>query len=577
MPAPTRVRSLLGSGAVSGRRIRAVYQFAALLLAALQLWAAIRSSSMNADGVAYLDMGDAYLRGDWQNAINPVWSPLYAWILGVVMALVEPAPAWEFPLVHLVNFALFLLALLCFDFFWRQLGRYRCQAVGPAMCALPDWAWLSIGYTLFIWVALSLIAIWAVTPDMLMAALVLTAAGLIVRMRLGRDDWPSFLLLGLTLGLAYLAKAVMFPLAAVMLGAAWLSASSPRRAAPRALGALLLFLLVSLPYVLAISHTHGSLTIGEAGTITYIRHVAGMTNPHWQGTQSDTRTHPSRQLLDTPPIYEFAEPIGGTYPISYNPAYWFEGAAIKFDWGRQLQALVRNSLYYARLFGWQQGGPLALALLLHSLGPSRRASLLGRARGWSLLLPALTALLLYGLVYVEDRYVGVFLLLLWGDLLANVRLPDSPANGRILRAASILMVGFLFLNIVAFNLEGYGRLSDASAALSEAAPPASPLAVAETLRQLGVSPGSTVGVIGYAYDAYWARLARVQIVAELVDWPDNPFWTGDAALQQAVLQAFTRSGACAVVAEYAPAGARLAGWQQVDDSSYYIYRLRAPC
>jgi hypothetical protein len=571
------MRAIVKSNTFARRWIRASFWLLALTLAALQVWAAVRSSSMNADGIAYLDMGDAYLRGDWSNAVNPVWSPLYSWILGAVMAVVQPPMAWEFPVVHLVNLALFLLALLCFDFFWRQLSRYRREAAGPATRVLPDWAWLAIGYSLFVWVTLSLIAVWAVTPDMLMAALVLIAAGLIVRMRLGHAGWRPYLLLGLILGAAYLSKAVMFPLAFVFLGTAWLSARSLRRAAPRAGGALLIFLLVGLPYVLAISRSHGSLTIGEAGTITYIRHVAGITDPHWQGYEPDTRTHPSRQLLNHPPVYEFAGPIGGTYPISYNPAYWFEGATAEIDWGRQAQTLAGNGLYYARLFGWQQGGLLALTILLYVLSPARRASLPELGRRWGLLLPALAALLLYGLVYAEDRYIGVFLLLLWGDLLANVRLAASPAGEETLRAASILMAGFLLLNIAAFNLEGYGRLADASAAMSQDAPPAPPVAVATSLRQLGVAEGSTVGVIGYAYDSFWARLARVQIVAELVDYPGNPFWAGDASLQQSVLQAFASSGACAVVAEYAPAGARLAGWQQVNDSSFYIYLLREEC
>jgi hypothetical protein len=59
----------------------------AILLGVVHAWAAISSHSMNADGIAYLDIGDAYLRGDWANAINPVWSPLYSWILGLVCSL----------------------------------------------------------------------------------------------------------------------------------------------------------------------------------------------------------------------------------------------------------------------------------------------------------------------------------------------------------------------------------------------------------------------------------------------------------------------------------------------------------
>ncbi len=49
----------------------------ALALAAAHGWA--QRFTMNADGISYLDIGDAYWRGDWHNAINAYWSPLYSY------------------------------------------------------------------------------------------------------------------------------------------------------------------------------------------------------------------------------------------------------------------------------------------------------------------------------------------------------------------------------------------------------------------------------------------------------------------------------------------------------------------
>ncbi len=564
--------------------ITASFWLLALVLATLHTWAAIHSNSMNADGIAYLDIGDAYLRGDWQTAINPVWSPLYSWILGTVMALVQPPMVWEFALVHLVNLAIFLLTFLCFEFFWRQLNDYRKQRSAASGHSLPDWAWLVLGYALFFWMAFEQIAIWAVTPDMLMAAFVLLAAGLIVRIRAGRDGWLSFILLGLVLGFGYLAKAIMFPLAMVFLVVSLFSTGSIRWTARRTGVALLVFLLVSLPFIVAISRSHGSVTFGEAGTITYLRYVNGIPYPHWQGESDDfgAPVHPSRVIFADPPIYEFGDPIGGTYPISYNPIYWYEGAAIQFEPALQLKAVLSNVLYYFDLFLREQGGLAAGALLLYLIGsrPVRRMHL----RRWLLMLPALAAFLIYALVYVEGRYVGVFVLLFWSDLLANARVPDSPLAPKIVRAVSVIVIGFMLANLVAFNLEGYGRLAEgSSAALQEEAPPARPFEVALALRQSDVPPGSRVGVIGYGFDSYWARLARVKIVAEMFEWEAGPFWLGDdgqpeaAKRQEAVLEAFAGTGACAVVAEYVPAYARLPGWQQVGTSNYYIYLLGENC
>src|SRR4051795_941770 len=70
--------------------------------------------TMNPDGVSYLDIGDAYWRGDWHNAINAYWSPLYSWILGFFLKATKPSMYWEYPLVHLANFLIFVAALASF-------------------------------------------------------------------------------------------------------------------------------------------------------------------------------------------------------------------------------------------------------------------------------------------------------------------------------------------------------------------------------------------------------------------------------------------------------------------------------
>src|SRR3954452_20137182 len=78
----------------------------ALALGAAQAWAT--RFTMNPDGVSYLDIGDAYWRRDWPNAINAYWSPLYSWILGGFLKVIKPSIYWEYPLVHLVNFLIYV-------------------------------------------------------------------------------------------------------------------------------------------------------------------------------------------------------------------------------------------------------------------------------------------------------------------------------------------------------------------------------------------------------------------------------------------------------------------------------------
>jgi 4-amino-4-deoxy-L-arabinose transferase-like glycosyltransferase len=188
-------------------------------MGALHTWAAVNSYSMNADGISYLDIGDAYFTGDWENAINPVWSPMYSWVLGLALYVFKPPMAMEFRLVHLVNYSIYLTALASFLFFWKQVLSYQQLKHGTSAesVMLPAWAMYSIGILLFIWASLTLIEIWAVTPDMLMAAIIFLAAALLLRMRMSELNLYQHALFGFLLGVGFLTKTVMLPISFLFL------------------------------------------------------------------------------------------------------------------------------------------------------------------------------------------------------------------------------------------------------------------------------------------------------------------------------------------------------------------------
>ena len=50
----------------------------------------------NPGGITYLDMADAYLRGEWRAALIGLWSPLYPGLLALMMFFFNPAGQWEF-------------------------------------------------------------------------------------------------------------------------------------------------------------------------------------------------------------------------------------------------------------------------------------------------------------------------------------------------------------------------------------------------------------------------------------------------------------------------------------------------
>ena len=552
-------------------------------LGALHAWAAATSHSMNTDGISYLDIGDAYMRGDWQAAINPIWSPMYSWLLGPILYVLNPSMRWEFPVVHLVNFAIYLGALFCFEYLWRQLWRYKetllATQAEARLIALPDWIWWPLGYALFTYTSLNLIAMWAVTPDMLMSCFVYLAGGLLVRLRMKDGNRRIAIAFGAILGLGYLAKAIMFPVSFMFLAASVFAPRDWRWAIPRTLLALLVFLIVSLPFITLISNMTGKWTFSEAGTLTYARYMNDIPYPHWRG---ETPTHgvplhPSRKILDTPPVYEFGTPIAGTYPIAHNPAYWYAGMELHPNIPRQIDYLLFSTLFYLDLFFQQLVVLLIGVLLLYRFGQWSALRPRDILAQWGLLIPALAAFGAYALVNVLGRYVGVFVVLLAADLLANIRLADSRNGRKLASTLAVLMLLSILVNIGTFNLRGFRDLTGLGnphqLSVAQTPAPSWPGHVAEELHALGVEAGDSVGVIGYAFESFWARLAHVQIVAELLSHQAAPFWQGTPAQHSIVLDAFARAGAKAVVAEYVPAYTVLHGWHQVGNTNFYIYLL----
>jgi hypothetical protein len=568
------------------------FRLLALSIGALHTLIAIRSQSMNEDGIGYLDLGEAWLAGDWDAAINITWSPLYAWIVGAAVELSDPSAWWEFPVVQMTNFLIYAAALVNFEYFWRQLTRNylaRDAGQGDAVLFAPA-VWWAIGYSLFIWVSLNLIAVWAVTPDMCVAALLYLAGGLVLKIAEPDARGTTALLLGLVLGLAYLAKSAMFPLAIVCLALVALLPGTARLRWSRLGRATAGFLILAAPLVAAMSIAVGHPSFGDVGRFAYLKHVNGMSWPQWQAAEglAGAPVHPPRQIHAEPAAWEFATPIRGTYPLAYDPAWWTQGLKPTVALRPQLQAIVDNKVYYFELFLRQQGGFLAVLALLGVLSWPRQVRGPPLAAPLALVVWALAALGLYALVYAESRYVAPFVLLLWAGLLTLVRLPAGEWPQRVINIGGVLMAASIWINIAALNLEGLGGMlgyasqrhgevvtSTVTRDLSDGADKARHPAIAEALRtEIGLERGTQVAFIGYSYSAYWARLARLRIIAEVRPEEFEEFWAASAAVRGEVLAAFAAAGAEVVLSEPPPADVPTNGWDSVAGTGYLIRRLR---
>ncbi len=93
------------------------------------------------------------------------------------------------------------------------------------------------------------------------------------------------------------------------------------------------------------------------------------------------------------------------------------------------------------------------------------------------------------------------------------------------------------------------------------------------MQSAGLQDNDQVGVIGYAFDSFWARLGRFKIVAEMLSTDAGEFYYGSDVVQQQVIDAFDSTGAKAIVAENVPAHASLPGWRQIGQTNYFFYLL----
>ena len=547
---------------LSPRRLRIFFWSLALVLGASQAWAT--RFTMNPDGISYLDMGDAYWRGDWHMAINAYFSPLYSWILGFFMKVLRPSPYWEYPLAHLVNFLIYLAALGCFEFFLRNFIRSRRHSDENARkqgnVTLPEWGWWMLGYALFISASLQLITLRSITPDMCVAAFVYLASALILQIQAGAGTPRTVLFLGIVLGFAYLAKAVMFPLALVFIAVAACCAGNVRQGVRYAAIAGFGFLLIASPFITVLSRSKHRVTFGDSGSIAYEVYVNGVDQ--FVPTSSSLK-HPVNKIYDMPPTYEFGVPIGGTYPLWYDSTYWHEGIRPYFDLAQQSHAIAASLVTYSRQFCsvFLQLNVSVVLLVLYLISPQPSACFKRAWASWPFLIICLAAMGLYALVYAESRYFAPFIVLFWLAAFCGVHLPDSRGLVRTI-AVVVVAVSITSIAQTAWNTP------------SEAPSTADYYRLATALRDYGITRGSKLAVIGTEpfgkSGAFSARLARAQIVAQIRS--SDLFWAAPAITRAEVLQALARGGAQAVLASDVPTSANLStGWHRLGTSTDYIH------
>lgn len=530
------------------------------------------------DGVSYLDLSDAWRSHDWLTAANGCWSPGYPVLLAAMLAVTHPSAFWEPVVIRGLNVLLYVGAMFSFAFFWRELTRSverRAAAMGTEN-KLPPRSWLLLGFALFLFFAVGFIGVSAVSPDLTLFVCVMLVGGILVRIRDGNVSWGLFAILGAVCAISYLIKAIMFPLTFVFLGVAFLTAGNKRRILPGLALTLAVFILISSPWILMLSRAKGRFTYSDVGKINYLWFASEGFNDYgypfpWKPAPGEgTPLHPMRDLLASPHVFEFQAPFRGSYPLWDDPSYWYEGAKIPIHLKQQLRTIVNA------LNGYPHEVELQAALLVGALFLLLAAGVRAKRvlAAWYLILPAVTALSLYAISHglVQNRYTGPFLPLLWAGLFSELYLLHLKENSRLLAPLSIAMAVILCFPLavdLSYNLRQTARNIHARTFFEH-----SDADVADYLQKAGLLPGARLGYLQAPEDGtnkYWARLAKMTIVADM-SFQDVPaFWEADSVTKAKVLAAFRSAGVQAIVAYRAPAGARSVGWEKVGTSDYYVF------
>jgi len=406
---------------------------------------------------------------------------------------------------------------------------------------------------------------------MMVVACFCLSLSILIRLEM-RPNLKAFALLGLSLGIGYWTKAIMFPLGFVTLFVAWVWGRSSSAWTRGVALATLVFVCLSAPLVLAISRQKGRFTFGDSGKINYAWFVSPRTPPrNWQGEEpgSGPPLHPTRRILKSPPVFEFDGPVVGTYPPWTDPSYWNEGLHQHFELKSQLRVLARTVPMELHVLLRKRPelvfGVVLLALL------ALPTWLAGIRDLWPFVLLPIAGMSLYLPLVENDRYLGGFVLVLFLAILRAVRTPQN--IGPVVRLVVLTMACLMFLSTIEHTIRILTRQ------FAEGQGPNSTLQDEIAARYLRGKKGTLsytkVAIISDGTDAYWARLGKLRIVAEIMGGRgEAEFLDSPEEVRKSVYQAFRETGAKLIVMSLESCQTfKVEGWESIPGTQYYVHCL----
>jgi len=382
---------------------------------------------LNPDCFSYLNNARLLLQGRFLESVSDHWNPLISWLLAPLLKMGME----DFLAAKVMNL---LVGVASFFLLRIWLDRFR----------IDGWMrWLAFGVLapVILWMAIAVF-----TPDLQIAL----ALWFYLTILFQRDYFTrprQAVALGLTAGLAYLAKYYALPFIAVHLLVYHAmeyyrrNGAAHRRIVRQYVVTMTIFLAVFFSWAELQSLKYGHISLGHH----YSGYLLSILNPKYSTMPTD------RAGLIAPPH-------DGATSIWDDPRYLSVERWAPWQSPQHfIQYLNILRQYFSILLGlFAQFSPFAMALLLLYLyyAFNRRSAPLSSLEAWRWLLPLIIYVSGYLLVWVEERYLWLvniwLLLMLLRMIVAHGERIQKDALARVI-------VGILLLSFVYFPFEKLGN------------------------------------------------------------------------------------------------------------------------
>ncbi|HEY9786494.1 MAG TPA: glycosyltransferase family 39 protein [Candidatus Obscuribacterales bacterium] len=539
-----------------------------------------RNSFFQEDAIAYLDMARSLMKGDWLNIVDAIWSPLYPVLISVWLSLFNPSPEIEPQVVMACNFSIFLGQLIAFEWFRRQFMRFRLWALPEdgSFAPLDDRYATIILYFAFAFSVTVLSGVFQQTPDWIANSFLYASLAVFLKIVEKPDRSLNFVLLGVFIGLGYLAKSVYVAYTFLFFLFCLLALRQEKSRWKHLSTYLLTVALLSAPHVIALSFKLGKPSMMETGKLSIQETVMGKPGHH---RIEPGLKHGERILFADPLTYAFPDFPDSTYAVWRHRAYYAQGTRLEIDLGRWLRVTGMNVLIYFFYFGIVLLIALAAASLLarRKLFTSSALKAFWPLHGFSILALAMIAPMTNLTFDGNVRYFAPLVVVATAALIGSLRLLKDDKRSKL---ASFTLVTFL---PAYFSLFIFSMIKTQTFLLSRPDPPVS-VRIARGLHELGLKNGDCVAQLGFlpgtmriyedllplsaSSNYFWAYLGRLRIVADIPH--EKRFFEVSEETRRELISRLKSVGARALVIYpgHRPPASHRQEWTRVPGSECYV-------